>query len=233
MAKDFFKKGPHAAKNKVNVVDAEVVSGADERKTVILDEQLEGLEFDDKVWLYWKRNKVSIIASVVLAFAIVIGVQGYKYLKFKAEQEMVSAFENASTVDEKAKFAEEYKGDVLAGVALLESADTFYKEGKYEDAQKLYSQSKDDLKNNVLFERALVGEAMSAYSMDASKGIELLKTAYDSSKSLYKAQAGYLYGVALVAQNKTDEAKKILAEVSVNFPQSPFAQFAKDVLDSM
>ena len=46
MAKDFFKKGPHAAKNKVKVVDAEVVSDADERKTVILDEELDAVEFD-------------------------------------------------------------------------------------------------------------------------------------------------------------------------------------------
>ena len=79
MADKIFRKGPHASKNKV--VDVEAVPVSDERKTVILDENLEGVEFDDKVWLYWTRNKKSIIFSVVLAFAIIVGVQSYKLYK--------------------------------------------------------------------------------------------------------------------------------------------------------
>ncbi len=44
------------------------ISDADERKTVILDNELEGLEFEDKVWLFWRRNKNVIIAVVAAIF---------------------------------------------------------------------------------------------------------------------------------------------------------------------
>jgi len=76
MADNNFKKGPHAAKNKV--VDlTELASASDERKTVVLDEDLEGVEFEDRVWLYWTRNKNFIIASIAMAVAIIVGVQSY------------------------------------------------------------------------------------------------------------------------------------------------------------
>ncbi|MBE6414728.1 MAG: tetratricopeptide repeat protein [Verrucomicrobiaceae bacterium] len=235
MAKDFFRKGPHAAKNKVNVVDAEVVSDADERKTVILDEQLEGVEFDDKVWLYWTRNKKSIIASVVLAFAIIIGVQSYKLYKTSSENKLAQAYAAAYTETELASFANENKGTSLAGVALLQNADSQYKAGKYAEAQKLYAQAKGDLRSSVLFGRALLGEAMSAYNVDKNKGVELLTSVYNdaSVNSAFKSQAGYLLGLALKDQNKIEEAKKVLTSVAENVQAGYFAQMARSTLMSM
>ena len=61
MSEKFFRKGPqNAAKNKPHIpTDAELASvpASDERKTVILDEDLEGVDLEDRVWLYWKRNR--------------------------------------------------------------------------------------------------------------------------------------------------------------------------------
>lgn len=233
MAEKNFRKGPHAAKNKV--IDVEAVPVADERKTVILDEQLDGVEFDDKVWLYWTRNKKSIITSIVLAFAIVIGVQSWKLYKASAETARAQAFSQATTLQQRADFAKEYAGTSLAGVALLQNADTFYSEGKYADAKKAYADAKSGLKTTILYGRAIVGEAMSAYALDKAKGLELLKNAYNdvSVSGVYKAQAGYLLATALKDSGKDAEAKKIFEAVASNAGAGYFSQMASSALMGM
>ncbi len=233
MAEKNFRKGPHAAKNKV--IDVEAVPMADERKTVILDEQLDGVEFDDKVWLYWTRNKKSIITSIVLAFAIVIGVQSWKMYKVSAENAQAKAFTEAATMQQRAEFAKEYAGSSLAGVALLENADALYSEGKFAEAKKAYAEAKSGLSATVLFGRAVIGEAVSAYSLDKSKGLEALKVAYNDVKisGVYKAQAGYLLAIALKDAGKNDDAKKIFEAVANDAKGGYFTQMASQQLMSM
>lgn len=227
MASEFFRKGPHAAKNKIS--NSQDVPNADERATVIADEQLSGVDFDDKVWLYWTRNKNTIIVSVVLAFAIIIGVQSWKVWRASAKQELADAYAAAVSPAQLADFAKANAGTKLAGVALLQNADAAYADAKYAEAQALYAQAKGDLKSTILFGRALVGEAVSQYCTDAAKGTELLKAAYNTNSidAVYKAQAGYLFGLALKAQGKTDEAKKIFAAVAENPRGGIFAQLAQ------
>ena len=187
------------------------------------------------MWLYWTRNKKSIIASVVLAFAIIIGVQSYKLYKTSSENKLAQVYAAAYTETELASFANENKGTSLAGVALLQNADSQYKAGKYAEAQKLYAQAKGDLRSSVLFGRALLGEAMSTYNVDKTKGVELLTAVYNdaSINSSYKVQAGFLLGLALKDQNKIEEAKKVLTSVAENVQAGYFAQMARSTLMSM
>lgn len=226
MADNFFRKGPHAAKNKV--ADANAVPSSDERKTVILDEQLEGVEFDDKVWLYWTRNKKSIVSSVVLAFAIIIGVNSWKLYKASAEQSRADAFEKASTPAQLADFAKQYSGSKLAGVALLQNADAAYKDGKFAEAKSLYADAKKDLKGTILLGKALLGEAVSACETDKAAGEILLKAAFEDSKidAVYRAQAGYLYGTVLEQKGDKQSAKKVFETVSLDAQGGYFARLA-------
>ncbi len=235
MAEKSFRKGPHAAKNKVGIVDEQSVPNADERKTVILDEQLDGVEFDDKVWLYWTRNKKSIITSVVLAFAIIIGVNGWKAYKVASEQALALAYSQVSTPAQLSEFAKEHAGTTLAGVALLQCADSAYADEKFADAQKLYADAKVELASTILFGRALLGEATCAYSVDKAKGLELFKVVYNTASlnDVYRAQAGYMLALALRDQGKSDEAKQILTAVSDNPKGGFFAQSARSALMSM
>ena len=230
MADNFFRKGPHAAKNKV--ANANTVPSSDERKTVILDEQLEGVEFDDKVWLYWTRNKKSIVSSIALAFAIIIGVNSWKHYKASAEQSRAAAFEKASTPAQLADFAKQYEGSKLAGVALLQNADAAYKDGKFAEAKSLYAAAKKDLKGTILLGKALLGEAVSLYATDKAAGENLLKAVFDDSTidAVYKAQAGYIYGAALEQKGDKPAAKKVFETVSLDAQGGVFARRAGDAL---
>ena len=213
MGDNKWKKGPHAVRNKGNLSEFENVPAGDERKTVILDEDFEGLEFDDKVWLYWKRNKMSIILTVVAAFAVVFGVQSWKALKAQRASEMSRLYGAAETSEQLVEFADKYNGTPLAGAALLGAADDAYLKENISEAGKLYSKAALELKGNVLYGRALLGEAMCAKDK-----VSALKSVYEnpSVQNSYRACAGYNLAFLYLDKNEKEAAKKLLQEISSN-----------------
>ncbi len=236
MSDSNFRKGPHAsrAKQKLEEVEA-AVSQADERKTVVLDEDLEGVEFEDKMWLYWKRNKTFIITSIALAFAIVIGVQSFKMYVASAKTALANKYAQANTPAELEKFASENSGKTLAGVALLQNADTLYADGKYVESQKAYDNSQKELSGTVLEGRAMLGAAASVLAQDLKKGIDALKSVYSNTSidATYNAQAGYLLGLAYRQVGNIDEAKSTLKKISENKSSGYFGRLAEESLSKI
>ncbi len=231
-----FRKGPHASRAKQKLEDIEIsVSSADERKTVVLDEDLEGVEFEDKMWLYWKRNKTFIITSIVMAFAIVIGVQSFKMYRASAKKELAAQYAAATTPEQLVKFASENSGKTLAGVALLQNADSLYADGKYSEAQKAYEDSQKTLSGTVLEGRALLGVAASVCAQDTTKGIDALKSVFDNKAidASYSAQAGYLLGLTYRQAGKLSEAKATLKKVSENASSGYFGRLAEESLSKI
>lgn len=239
MNEKFFRKGPlNAAKNRPSLPSEAELAGvpaADERKTVILDEDLDGVEFEDRVWLYWKRNRNFIVFTVTAAFAIVIGVQAWKMYRANASESLAAAYCAASSPEELAKFAADNSGTTLAAVALLQNADAAYKAGKYPDAEKLYSQAAGGLGGYPLAQRAEIGAAVSAISAgNAENGMaELEKIFKSAAKSAYSAQAGYLLGLAKAQSGKSDEAKAIFKELSGSEQNGIFAILAVQELSNL
>ena len=228
-----FRKGPHASKNKPTVADVETlangaVSAADERKTVILDEDLDGVEFDDRVWLYWKRNKNFIITTIVAALVIIVGVLSYTIYA-------ANAYAQATTPEALAKFAAENAGKKLAGVALLQNGDKFFAEGKFADAQKAYAGAQKDLKGNVLEGRAMLGAAASAGAQDLAKGIDAYAAiAADKSVDVsYRVQANYLLGLSYAQVGKTAEAKAAFKSVMEDENNGYFGRMAEMSLSQL
>ena len=239
MSDNNFRKGPHASKNKraagiENPIEG-IVPESDERKTVVLDEDLEGVEFEDRVWLYWKRNKTFLLTSIALAFAVVIGVQSYKMYRAKARSDLAAAYCAAATPEQLAQFAAKNSGKALAGVALLQNGDTFYSEGKFAEAQKAYDAAAKPLAGTELEGRALIGAAACVCAQDASKGAEAFKAVFENKNidAAYSAQAGYLFGLACRKVGKTAEAKDAFKKVSQDAAAGFFGQLAQDALSKM
>lgn len=237
MSDNNFRKGPHASKNKPFETDVEVVTDAtvpssDERKTVVLDEDLDGVEFEDRVWLYWKRNKTSLITSIAAAFAIIICVQGFKMYRANAQVRLANEYALAQTPEQLAKFAAENAGKKLAGVALLQNADKLYSEGKFAEAQKIYVQAESDLGGTILEGRALIGEAACVSVQDTAKGIDLFKKVASNASidPSYKAQAAYLLGLTYQQTGKKDEAKAAFKSVIDNANSGYFGKLAENSL---
>jgi len=241
MSENNFRKGPHSAKNKPTIEEVvEVTSGAvpasDERKTVILDEDLEGVELEDRVWLYWTRNKNFIITTIAAAFAIVIGVQGWKMYVAQKNAALASAYEAATTTQELNEFAKANSGTELAGVAILQNADSLYQQKNFAEAQKYYVDAQKNLSKSILLGRAKLGQAVSIYAAgDTAKGEAALKSIFEDATiaQSYKAQAGYLLGLAQKQSGKIDEAKATFEKVASEKGDGIFARIAQETLSKM
>ena len=234
----FFRKGPiNSAKNKPTLPsDAELTDApaSDERKTVILDEDLEGVELEDRMWLYWKRNRNFIITTLVIAFALVIGIQSWKMYKSHASQAIENAYLEAQNPQQLEDFAKANGGTTLAGIALLQNADAAFKAGKFADAEKFYNQAADDLGSTILAARAKIGAAMSVLSSGgANKASDMLEKVYKSDASEFSAQAGYLLALVKVQSGKKADAESLLKEIAGNAKNGAFAALANQELSNL
>ena len=223
-------KGPHQAKNKpLNLGSSDAIFGgsvsvqdpnasADERKTVILDEELEGLEFEDRVWLFWKRNKNFIITLIALVFAVIIGKHAWLSYTASRDNALASEFAKAGTFEEREAFAKANSGTSAAGAALLENADSLYRDGKFAEAAEAYKSAAGALKGEVFYGRALVGEAISVLKSGKSDeaGQLLRKIAADPGLLTYSAEAAYHLGALAYSQGKREEAEKYFDSVVPN-----------------
>lgn len=233
MSDNSFKRGPHAAKNKIpeDILNGKI-SAVDERKTVVLDEDLENVDFDDKVWLYWKRNRNFIILTVTAVLAIIVGVQGWKMYTANHASSMASGYEIAHSTNDLHNFAKSNAGTKLGALAMLESADKFYSEKKYAEAKQMYAQSAKALKSTVLFGRALLGEAMSEYMTSPDAGIGKLGDVFANASvdASFRAQAGLNLAQAQISAGKPADARKVLEEISKNPSNGIYARLAANEL---
>lgn len=236
-------RGPHQAKNKpVFANEFSAVTGgsvlkvsdpnapsADERKTVILDEDFEGLEFEDKAWLYWRRNKNFILSLIVLAFAFVLGSNAWKFYVSSQREAVASEFAAADSFDAKNQFAAANVNTPAAGIALVQNADVLYKEGKFSDAAKLYETAAEYLKGGSLYGRAALGNAMSllkAGGLEAGKAA-LESLAANQSAGVYSAEAAYHLGVLAFASGDSAEARRQFALAESNPRAGAWAELAR------
>lgn len=223
-------RGPHQAKNKpFNNSSSDVIFGesvsvqnpnasADERKTVILDEDLEGLEFEDRVWLYWKRNKTFIVSLIVLAFAVIIGKHAWISYVESRDNSIASGFAAADTFEKRAEFAKDNSGTAAAGAALLENADSLFEADKFAEAADVYKSAAENLGGTPVCGRALLGRAVSVLKSGKTEDAKnLLASVAENSEALsYSAEAAYHLGVLLFAEGKAGEAKKSFESVLQN-----------------
>lgn len=223
-------RGPHQAKNKPlnygssNAIFGESVSiqdpnaSADERKTVILDEDLEGLEFEDRVWLYWKRNKTFIVSLIVLAFVVIIGKHAWISYTEARDNSIASEFAAADTFEKRGEFAKAHSGIPAAGVALLENADSLFEANKFAEAAGVYKSASENLGEMPMYGRALLGEAVSVLkSGKVEEAKKLLASVAENPEALsYSAEAAYHLGVLQFAEGKVEEAKKSFESVLHN-----------------
>ena len=238
-------KGPHQAKNKpVNYGSSDAIFGseikiqdpnasADERKTVILDEDLEGLEFEDRVWLFWKRNKNFIITLIVIVFAVIVGKHAWLSYTASRDSALAAEFSAAGTFEAREAFAKSNSGTPAAGVALLENADSLYSEGKFAEAAEVYKSAASSLKGDVFYGRAMLGEAVCVLkSGKAAEAEQLLqKIAADPEALTYSAEAAYHLGALAFSQGKLADAEKYFDLVKSN-PSAGQWAFKADIFKS-
>lgn len=119
----------------------------DDRNLVVVDDDFVHADAEDKLWLFWQRNQTVIIRGTT---AVVAGIIGFLAFHFWQQARQVSLGESyIACQDDTARraFAATNKGEVLAGVALLEVADNLRKTNKLNEAAQAYDEAVLNMKD--------------------------------------------------------------------------------------
>lgn len=184
----------------------------DDRNLVAVDATT-AVTFEDKVNLFWKKNRNAVIALCVLVLLAIVGREGWNYLAAQKELEVEKAYAAATTPEQLKSFAAAHADHSLGGIAQLQMADDAYKAGKAADAVTAYDKALVALKDGPLAARAQLGRALAKISAGkaADGSGELKKLADDASQTkTVRAEAAYhLTSLAVEAGNATEAQKYV------------------------
>jgi hypothetical protein len=113
----------------------------DDRNLVVVDEDFVNADAEDRLWLFWERNKTLLVQRVT---AVVIGILGFlAYFFWNESRRLELGAEYTACQDEAARraFAGRHPGEALAAVALVDIADDLKRAGKFAEAAKAYDQA--------------------------------------------------------------------------------------------
>ena len=113
----------------------------DDRNLVVVDEDFVNADTEDRLWLFWERNKDIIVKGT---FGVVVGILAFlAYFFWNEGRREALGEEFTACQDEAARraFASRHPGEALAAVAITDVADDLKKAGKLVDAAKAYDEA--------------------------------------------------------------------------------------------
>jgi len=174
--------------------DGEEIMQGDDRNLVVVDESYAGGDFEDRLWLFWRRQKSNLLIAVGLAFVGVIGWQGWKLYQQHAADQLQAEYQAAEGGPALLAFAQAHPDTTPGKLAQLEAADAFYKDGKFADAAKAYTDAVTIWGSENYGQRARVGLAMSLLQNNDANGAhqQLEALAKDTQAvSFYRSEAAF------------------------------------------
>ena len=193
--------------------------------------------FEGNVQALWDKNKNFILLLCALILVGIIVREGWQYFTEMREKSRQADYARASDKsDQLIAFAESNAGHPLAGVAYLQVADRKFEAGDYKEASMLYAKAAGSLKNEALLGRAKLGSAVSLVESGDAPGGESALKAVGADQTLPKAvRAEATYHLAAIASEagKTEDAKKLVDDVTKIDLGGPWAQRATMLLSGL
>jgi len=204
----------------------------DDRNLVVVDEDFSEAEFEDRMWLYWQRNKAFIVGTVVACFAVVIGVQGFRHFQSEGRKAMQDSYLAADSTEAKAAFGQENAGNPLGGLALLQAADAIYAEEDYAAAAEQYLAAAKAFEEPIFKYRAQLGAAMATLKAgDQEAGASQLAalSGETSAPEAVRAEAAYHLAALDIASGSFETAYETLSSIETRGWQQMAEQLIAEV----
>jgi hypothetical protein len=195
----------------------------DDRNLVPVDATT-AVSFEDKVQLFWKKNKGVVYGLCGLVLLAIIGKEAWDYMARQKQLDVEKAYAAATTPEQLKSFAASHADHPLGGIAQLRMADEAYKAGKADDAAAGYDKAIAALKDSPLSARARIGHALARVQAGkTSDGAAELKKIADDTSALkaVRAEAAYhLTSLAVEGGNAADAQKYVddLMKIDVTSP---------------
>jgi hypothetical protein len=116
--------------------------GGDDRNLVIVDDDFKNADAEDRLWLFWERNKTVLVRGTTAVVLAVLGLLLYEFVWKAGRREALHQDYNAC-LDEPARraFAAKHAGEALAVVAMTEVADDLKAAAKLAEAAKAFDEA--------------------------------------------------------------------------------------------
>lgn len=212
-------------------------AAGDDRNLVLVDDDFQDADFEDRVWLFWQRHGKQTIAAAAAVFLAIIGVIVYVEVSKMRLAALQAEYSAAETVEQKLAFARANESDPLAGTAYfaaggeLAAAEKFAEAADaFADAARVFSGEKDF---SAMRDRALVSQAASlarAGTPGAPEAADaLLKklAGTPDADPLYRGQAMYELASNALARGNADEARLWINEMDRSLDPMNFWQVRK------
>lgn len=130
------------AKNAIRRENEKMKSAAgDDRNLVLVDDDFQDADFEDKVWLFWRRHGKKTVAAAVAVFLAAFSVIVYTQGKKMHVAALQSDYAELKTADERRAFALAHTGDAMAGTIFYALGNESFAEGKFSEAAADYAAS--------------------------------------------------------------------------------------------
>ena len=114
-------------------------SAGDDRNLVLVDDDFQDADFEDKVWLFWRRHGKKTVAIAALVFFAALAVIVYTQLKQMHVYALQNEYAALSTADERRAFAREHLADPMSGTIFYALGNALYGESKFAEAAADYN----------------------------------------------------------------------------------------------
>jgi hypothetical protein len=200
----------------------------DDRKLVEVDETYPSLAFEDRLRLFWEKNRKAVIAVIVLVLVGLLAKGGWEYMQAEKERGIEQEYAASNTPEKLKAFAAAHAGHSLAGVARLQLADAAYAEGRSADAIAGYEEAIAALPPGPLASRAKLGSAMSKIFAGKPEGEAALKQlASDLAEpKAIRAEASYHLASLANSAGRSEDVRKYASQVMQIDPTSQWTQRA-------
>ena len=170
------------------------------------DDDIPEADFEDRVLLYWERNRKNIMISLVMgATALVLYHLLFLFMD-RREKSIGEAFNKCEDASAFVAFADEYSGHQLASAAFLKAANLSFEKGQYTESANYFEKALGQFTDDVLMSgRARLGMAMSKIGQNALEdGVQMLETIASSETEMDTTRAEASYAIAVLAWEKED-----------------------------
>lgn len=106
----------------------------DDRNLVLVDEDFQDADFEDRVWLYWQRHGRKTIAGATALFVAIIAAIVWVESGKMRTASLQAEYASAETPEAKLAFARANEGHPIAGTAYFAAGREFSEAGKYAEA---------------------------------------------------------------------------------------------------
>jgi len=174
--------------------DGEEIVPGDDRNLVVVDQSYAGGDFEDRLWLFWRRQKNNLFLAAALVCVGVIGWQGMKLYQQHVADALQAEYQAAEGAPALLAFAQSHADTTFGKLAQLEAADAFYKDGKFADAAKAYADAATVWGLENYGQRARVGVAMSLLrNNDAAGAHKQFEALANDTQSVayYRSEAAF------------------------------------------